>query len=419
LFALNSEVAGVCLVVIAMVLLLAADPQNGGAYRPWLVIVAAGVLGLTANVHTYGFFAGAVLAMAYAATLALFRSRSRRLLVVTLVLVSLALLLGPTVARTLGPLPVIAFVLLAFTPAASTLARGHVATTVAMVAAYTVCASPQLVRTAVGLAQGDPFLTFRQVSSSGLGVAIPSGMLAAAPLILLGAVCCVALWGQGQTSKSALVSALAVGVLLMSQNDRWGFNQEPYRFWIIFTTLTGLLLSPVLAWSFAQRGRLVGHKQFALTGFAAMALVVWAISLVDTVSFVHSVHVEGVFSLEDGRSDATRSILGGREGLVVSSACMEPQVLKVTTGQQVAHYNRGLAWPTDVKEFYRFLEPKHRAAEDPRQLQAANVRWVLSDSSCSTDWAFDGDGRVAKAATSTYDTSHGQATITLWRVQSR
>ena len=415
-FALNSEVAGVCLVVIAMVLILATDPQNGGAYRPWLVVVAAAILGLTANVHTYAFFAGAILALAFAASLAISRSRSVPLMGTTIGLLIVALVLGPTVARNVGPLPVIALLLLAFTPAALTLARGNFRTATAVAVAYALCAAPQLVRTAIDLAQGDPFLTFRQLSSSGLGVAIPSGLLAALPLLLLGAVCVVALWGRRQHSKNALLVALTVGAILMSQNDRWGFNQEPYRFWIIFTTLSGLLMAPVLAWAFTQRARLEGHRQFALTALVAVGMVLWVFSLIDTAGFWHSARVQGVFSMEDGQAQATREVLAGKEGLVVTSACLEPQVLKVITGTQVAHYNRGLAWPDNVKELYRFLEPKDRAAEDPRQLQVANVRWVLTDSSCSEDWKFGGDDRVVQTAKSTYDTSHGHATITLWRV---
>jgi hypothetical protein len=417
-FTLNSEAAGVCLVVVAMVMVLLADPQNGGAYRWWLIVVASAVLGLLANIHTYAFFSGVTLALAFAAMLALSRSRSGRLAVLTLGLLVLSLVLGWVVAPRVGPLPVLAIVLLAFLPAALALARGHVATAVGVVGAFSLMAAPQVIRTVVGVAQGDPFLTYRQVSSRGLGVAIPMGLFAALPLILLGVLCVVALWGRRQHSKNALIAALAFGTALMSQNDRWGFNQEPYRFWIVFTSLAGLLLVPVLAWSLAQIGAVSIARRKVLAVTTALAAAVWTLSLVDTVGFWRYASTQGVYSMEDARSLTTRELLDGRDGLIMPSACVEPQVLKVMTGARIAHYNRGLAWPDNVKELYRFQDKDNRAAEDPDQLQAAVVFWVLTDSSCAREWDFRGDTRVAPVSRRLYASDRGEATMTLWQVRT-
>jgi hypothetical protein len=66
---------------------------------------------------------------------------------------------------------------------------------------------------------------------------------------------------------------------------------------------------------------------------------------------------------------------------------------------------------------YRFLDPKARAAEDPSQLQSANVAWIVTDSSCRTDWDFAQDPRITRAASVNYKTDRGDGTLTLWAVQ--
>lgn len=416
LFTLNAEAAGTCLVIIAMVLLLGADPGNGGTYRRRSLVIAAAILGAIANVHTYAFFSGLVLAVCFAAVLSLLRSRSRPLVVVTVALLAIVLVAGAPLARVIGPLPVLALLLLAFAPAAVALARGHAVTAVLVVLAFGLAAAPQLVRTAWGLAEGDPFLVFRQVSSRGLGVAIPTGLLAAAPLILVGAACAVALWGRRQDTKSALLLSLLVGMGIMSQNDRWGFNQEPYRFWILFGILAGVLMTPVLAWSLAQHAWMRDRRRLAYTVVAVGAGAIWAVSLIDTLSFWHYANVEGVFSMEDQRAQAVRSLTGERDGLVLTSECLPPQVLKVMTGARIAHYNRGLAWPDNAKELNAFLDKERRAAEDPAQLQRAGVAYVLTDTGCPTDWDFAGDPRVRPEATREYADADGRRTLTLWRV---
>jgi hypothetical protein len=417
LFTLNSEAVGVCLVVIAMTMLMATDPQNGATYRPWLIVAAAALLGLLANIHTYAFFSGVILATSFAALLALSRSRSRSLIAVTVCLVALVLAIGARVAPVTGPLPVLGLLVLAFAPAGLTLARGKGVLATLTVLAFCLAASPQLVRTAAGLLGGDPFLTFRQLSSRGLGVAIPSGILAALPVLLLGALCGIALWRRHQHSKNALLLALLVGGAIMSQNDRWGFNQEPYRFWIVFLILAAMLMTPVLAWSVTQRTHLVAGRRVAFVGLGITAAVIWAASLVDVVSFWHYAAGQGVFSMQDARAAAVRELVHEREGLLMTSACLEPQVLKVMTGARVAHYNRGLAWPPNAKELYAFQDKARRAAEDPELLQRAGVSYALTDSSCLTEWDFTRDPRMIPVTSKSYVGESGAATLTLWQVQ--
>lgn len=101
--------------------------------------------------------------------------------------------------------------------------------------------------------------------------------------------------------------------------------------------------------------------------------------------------------MSDERLDAARLILADSSGIVMSSRCLDPQVLKQVTRGPVAHYNKGLAWPADVEAFEIFKDVERRAGEDPVALRAAGVGVVLTDSACADDWVFPATQQVLPA----------------------
>ncbi len=425
LFTLNAEVAGVSLATIALCLLLLAasgsldpkDPEAAARGRAAAVVGTAAILGLLANVQTYSFLAGSFLAALYLAVVSLLRFPSRARAIVTVALLALVLVAGTAVADIIGPLPLFGLLLLALAPAVWPLARRHAALTLWSLLALAATASPQVGRTLLGVATGDPFLTYRQASSEDLGVPLGPALVAALPLLLVGAFCALAVWRRRRPDLAALLIALLVGVLVLASNDRWGFNQEPYRFWLQFAILASMLLMPVLAWSLTHlRGLSPGRRAAtALAGVAAVAA--WAVSLPDVVGFWTYARDQGVIATEDPRSDAVRALLTDRDGMVMSSSCLDPRELKLVWPGPVAFYNAGLAWPASEQDFKIFQDVERRAGQDPIALQAAGVTYVLTDSGCSTEWQFPGDQRVLPIATEPYVTDAGTAELTLWLVQ--
>lgn len=420
LFTLNAEVAGLALATVAICLLLLASRLSAGsrpALRIRLILGAAAIIGLLANVQTYSFITAVSLTALFLSGRSLLQLRSRGLAAITIVLLASVLLLGPVVSRVTGPLPVFGLLLLALMPSVVPLARRQPRLALAAVVVTAVCAAPQVLRTLAGLAAGDPFLTYRQASTQGLSVPLGQGFLAALPLLLVAALCAVALWRRRQVTLTALLIALGAGTVIMASNDRWGFNQEPYRFWLQYAVVGSLLLSVVLAWSLAQVGSMASLRRgfFVLVGM--ITVVVWAVSVTDIPQFWKYARDQGVISAQDDRADAIRDLLAPHEGLVLSSVCLDPGVLKLISPGPVAYYNAGLAWPADELAFKTFQDVEGRAGQNPAALKVAGVRYVMTDSACATDWQFPADQSVVPARTRDYDWDGQPETLTLWWVQ--
>ena len=236
------------------------------------------------------------------------------------------------------------------------------------------------------------------------------------PLLLVCAACAVALWRRGQPTLAGLLIAVLAGLGIMSTNDLWGFHQEPYRFWLQYTILGLVLLAPVLAWSLAQLSSLARPRRTALISVAAVAALTWAVSLADFAGFWAFARDEGVISMSDERLDAARLILADSSGIVMSSRCLDPQVLKQVTRGPVAHYNKGLAWPADVEAFEIFKDVERRAGEDPVALRAAGVGVVLTDSACADDWVFPATQEVLPLREQEYVMDGQAQSLRLWLV---
>ena len=419
LFTLNGEVAGLSAAAVAVSLLLLATRTESGTprRRGALVLAAAGIVGLLANVQTYSFFTGSLVTAMFIASWSLLTYRRRGPLIATVAAVAVVLLAGTELATVAGPLPLFALLLLALVPAVVPLVREHARLAMSAAALAVVCAAPQVTRTVLGLAQDDPFLTYRQASTDGLGVPLGSGLLAALPWLLVAAVCAVALWGRRQHALTALVIALGAGVVIMAGNDRWGFDQEPYRFWLQYAVISALLLSVPLAWSLAQIRGSSGARRAWLISTAVIAAAVWGASLADVPAWWRFASEQGIVSAEDDQARALRELLGEHDELVLSSNCLDPRVLKLISPGPVAFYNAGLAWPPDEPAFRTFQDVERRAGEIPGALAFAGVRSVITDSACATDWRFPADQSVVPVRTEDYTLDGQPQQFTLWWVQ--
>jgi hypothetical protein len=273
-----------------------------------------------------------------------------------------------------------------------------------------------VLRTLWGLATDDPFLAYRQDSTQNLGVIYANTLFASLPLILLAIACAVAMRRSSDATLKALVIAPLVGLFIMATNDLWGFHQEPYRFWLQYATLALMLLSAVLAWGLAQPMPRPQRSLFQVA--TTLAVIAWVIGLADVAGFAGFAREQGVVAMDSPQLTAARSLLAGKSGdLVMSSKCLTPGVLKNATKGRIAAYNKGLAWPADVKAFEIFTDPGRRAGEDSVALRAAKVRYVLTDSGCADDWSFPATQDVVPLQKTAYVKDGRERQLTLWFVQ--
>jgi len=403
LFALNAEAIGLLMITTAIGTLLLAQTR---ASRPHLlIIIAAFLIGALANIQTYSFLTGTSLAVIFTAVFAVHTYPSRDRVLASIGLLATLLLAGQTLAELIGPLPLFTLILMTALPAAWPLLSQQPRVTALVIGVYAIAASPQVIRTAVGLATGDDFLSYRQASTLDLGVQPGAALVAALPLLLIAAFTIMTLIktqpSPERTSFRALLIALGFGALLMSTNDRWGFAQEPYRFWLQYSIITILLLSVTTAWSMRQWRELKRNWQQATAIFAACAVALWAFSLADVRSFFTFASDQGVVTVEDERGAALRTLIAPDTGLMLSSNCLDPQVLKLITSTPVAFFNRGLAWPDNRTEIDQLLEQEPTSGVDPQLLANIGITHVLTDSACAGDWTFN-DARVQPASVQTY-----------------
>jgi len=408
LFTLNSGAIALMSGTVALALILwhLLAPSRSNTR----IFIAAALIGLLANLHTYAFFTTASFAAAFITLTALITAKSRRRTVLVIAATGLVLVFGNPIAALIGPLPLFALLLLVAAIAAYPFIKSNLHTTFSLIALAGIAASPQVIRTLLGIASQDEFLAYRQGSSLDLGVPLIAAAVAAVPLILFAIYILFVsrvMPGQSQEVIYSFFAATAIGAVIMSTNDLWGFNQEPYRFWLQYSIITGFLISILLAYalSFQQKR----------TGLAVLvvAVLLWLISLADFAGFFSYAREQGVLPTQDSRAlaiqELTKEIPSGSRELILSSRCTDPQLLKLITSRPVAFFNYGLAWP-DNREEVRDLNER-LTGNTLIGLQAAQVGYVITDSNCDSDWAYTEAG-INIISITPYDSG----ALTLWRV---
>jgi len=418
LFTLNAESIGVMAVAVVftwVAVSAAISVRESRDFPATVALVAAGIVGLLANVQTYSFFTGTSLIVAFGAIAGLMLRPSRARLVMVVTGLALVLFFGLIVAQVLGPLPLFGVLLLTLVPAYWPWIRERVTLFAGVLLVFGLAAAPQVVRTALGLISGDAFLNYRQASTENLGLDLVPALIGALPILVLMTTLLVAAIARPRTREGAvmvaMVAALALGAGVMSTNDLWGFEQEPYRFWLQYSIVAMFSLASVLPWAWRRRRALSLSAARSVSALSVAVALVWAASLGDVLAFRDYARDQGVIPAEDEFGQALRSVVGEDSGLVLSSACLDPQLLRLITGAPVAFFNRGLAWPEKKDEIDQLLDPGRVAASDPSQLAAAGVSFVLTDSACDDEWSFQ-DARVQPERIEPYS----GGTLTLWRV---
>lgn len=414
LFTLNAEAIGLIILTGLIGMLLLAS--TNAAHPLALIIIAAVALGALANIQTYAFLTGTSLVVLFAATISLLRMPSRTRLLTSLGLLGALLIAGPTLADVVGPLPLFALVLLAALPATWPLLVRQPRVTALVLAGYALAASPQIIRTGLGIITSDDFLAYRQVSTEDLGVQPSAALIAALPLLLIALFSVITLIAAKPSTERdvfrALLIALGLGAAIMASNDLWGFNQEPYRFWLQYSIITAFLLSITTAWALRQHRMLGSAWRSATAVVAVLAVGLWGFSLRDVQEFAAFASEQGVEPADDERGRALQALIAPKTGLVLSSRCLDPQVLKLITNAPVAFFNRGLAWPDYRTEIDELLKQDQSTPVDAQLIDTIGITHVLTDSACTNDWKF-ADARIQPIDVQPYQSG----LFTLWQVQ--
>jgi len=450
LFPLNGEAFGLCVGSAALtILILAATRWRGRAARIAVGIGASAAIGAIANLQTYSFLTAVYLASFAVAAYGLVTARRWWLWALSAALIPLLFLVGPRVAENSSQLIAL---MLGLTPAIPGLiyilikSRGLAAIFFAVAG---LAAAPSVVGTYLGLANGDPFLVYRVASSKDLGVPILTGVIAsivlAIPLIL------VFLAGIHQRHRLWIAYPVGVAIawILLAGNDRWGANQEPYRMWIDSFMLIATTLLPVLlavARRYLSRGDQpvpvklplsprearpgsapepeaepvespVGRRSRLIAIVAVcLVLAVAALSAADWARFFVANLRAQMITLDSPRQLAIAEAIEGidDDSLLLVDPCIDPLLVKATTGVPIAWMNYGMAWPEEYQSVLDYMASRgQEGVLDLDAARGANAHWLVTDSECDPSWADDYDDHLELVDDVTVP---GGATISLWRL---
>lgn len=430
LFTINGETVSLCIGGTALLLVLVAWTH---VERPWLrvalSVLAAGMIGLMANIQTYSFLVAVYLVAFVLATYWLVVLRRRWLWVVSGLGIVAVFVLGTAVADSAGPLVTLVFGLLPAVPGlVVALLRSK-----GLLAVYGVvalaAASPQLTATLGGVASGDPFLTYRVASSANLGVDWHGVVGSAALWVPLLGIAAAGVWRSRPFWVAYPVGVLAAW-FLASSNDIWGANQEPYRFWLDIFVLVCMTILPV-GGSVLRDLSVDGPSPSAVarrvvSGVVLVSIGLAAVSAVDFVRFWKDDQYHELIDYNTTRDQAmtaaTRPIedgpaaSGDDSGLLLGDPCIEPMQLKIAAGVPVVNYNLGMAWPEDRASIDQVSADRTAGVLDLDHLRQADVGWVLTDSACTVNWAAAYGDQLERIESADFALPGVSGTVTLWRV---
>ena len=96
----------------------------------------------------------------------------------------------------------------------------------------------------------------------------------------------------------------------------------------------------------------------------------------------------------------------------MTDTCVDPQSVKIITGLPVAYANKGMAWPEAYRAVFDLIDQRVDSNLAVSSLDAADARWLLTDSACADDWP----ARYAARLESPVSVGYPGGEITLWRV---
>lgn len=383
----TAESFGVLLMGLCLLALCAALTA-AGRRRLVLAAVAGGLLGLLFHVHAYVAIFTSVMVVALSLAEDRLRDSSRRRLAVdagVLLVVLVALrAVGDGVQSTTKMLLLVAVAVGLLVARRSWWARMGGAAAALVVPAVLIMA-PMGIRLARDAADENGFLTQRQAQNGVRDLTLPlsSVLWHELPVIVLAVAAIAGLWRVRRESERAAVwlaalIATAAVTILMTFNDTWGVNQEPYRFLPYGALLLAILGLPWL-WVALSRRRPRG------SALEIAACVLLLATVPTTLAYLDGMDAAAPL-LDDPNIRATNERIAAvtHDEITLLDSCFNAELTRARGGPHIPKYHAGLAYPDNRAAIDRALGLRDRAAlADGAALQAAGIRWFATHTNCA------------------------------------
>jgi hypothetical protein len=246
--------------------------------------------------------------------------------------------------------------------------------------------------------------------------------------------------------------AYPVGVLaawtIVSSNDVWGANQEPYRFWLDTFVIVCMTILPVavivvrslLAGPSAEvveapdKGATAGvvsestaaggrprRRRVVVLSVLVLCVVVGAVSTGDYVNFLRDPRYQGLWNYNNPRDKAIAAVAAenrpARGDMFVSDPCIDALEFKLVSGQPEAFYNAGMAWPKNEPAVQQVMMDRGNGLLIAAHAQSAGVTRVITDSACTTaNWPMQYGSELTLLGTRHYDLNGVRQSISVWKI---
>ena len=388
LYPLNAESIGFGFLVLAISIPLSQSMNTAMEPKPETILASFFLVGFTFNLHAYIFFLGTFFTLALNSVIA--NSRKNNYSRKVTVTIAYWAIIAAIFSDSSSPFVVYFLFIIPFFPDfLNLLLKLKLQKRVLTVGLLTLSAAPQLVVVLNGIVRRDPFLTYRQASSIDLGVNWVRLGIAMIPTLCL--VLCVFLITRpvemectkdkvhAQIRSVAL--AIPILVLVISKNDLWGFNQEPYRFAIdsIFVSNFVLVVINLVLFEKIGLSNIGDFKKWFLIPIALILLL----SMKDAFVFKEYTTNQGYIDFQSSEWKSAKKITSEISGRILPDPCIRPEILKVATGKSISSYNRGISWPADKKT----VDSDIRAISDrlisEKESKALYSNYIISSSKCA------------------------------------
>jgi hypothetical protein len=423
MFPLNEGSASLAIGGTAFVLLLSVLSRTDRRRKVIVAsLVAGAVVGLLANIDTYSFFVATFFAV-YGIAVYAMTVRGRLFpWVITLLLVILIFLVGPSLVSSLGRLNAFSIGLVPAIPGVILAIGRWRAAVITPLLALAAAASPQLVSTSIAIAHGEAFLKFREASSTEGGIFWKDGLLSAMPLAIPLLIILIAGIHRARPLWVTYSLGTSIPWLILAKNEAWGTYQEPYQLWIDSFALIAFTIVPIgaqvamtyLPLRSARQEQIAGSWRVAVASLCGIAIAVCAVSSIDWYQFYRSQEGQTI-SFIAPVDHSMRSVAAHitDKKLVIVDSCLGVDIFKGVTGARVAAYNPGLAWPArhlQISAAWVGIANEHLTAAE---LDDADIGWMVTERGCSDHW----DTEFASLFRATSSSSYPGGNLTVWRIR--
>jgi hypothetical protein len=420
LFPINGEAAALVFDIAAGTLI--ATALSRGVTARWsrpLVLLACALIGLTANMHSYGFLDGLALLLCVFAAIGLALQPSWRRIGLSVLGLILLYPVGTYLLRHVNPLAPFVGLLLPTAPGLLVILRRYLRLSIYAVVLIVVCAAPQFILLATGYMHHDPILEYRQQSSGPQHVPFLQSVKASLPILGI----CLVVGARALLRRAYVLTAvtggLLIGFFLMGENAHWGLKQEPYRLWIGCYAVVAYLLVPIAAKAFSaetDRRKTSLRARAILAASLVAGLGTYAAGIPDVVQFWRTAKSYGVISLTSPDMIALGQVAHDLPGLVGYENCIDPLLLKLVSNAHVAYYNLGMGWPEeDVRKTVdEFVTARASGSLDVNLLKSGKISSVITRSDCEFVWGTRYRADLKKIRSVSFESDHGTVTYTAW-----